>query len=1621
MRIETLPKAGREWIESRFNRKECAKFVSSRRDPRKCGCGRSLAFHRQLTQTSHLRASSGALLWNSKSHTVSLATDAYGLLEFQGAGHGNKAKYIRLADDTPPDMVLQLLKKHWNLGLPNLLISMRGGLQDFAIQPKLKRVLCKGLGKAARTTGAWIVTGGTNTGVTMLVGDALNNHSVKMRGRVVTIGIAPWGVLNSRESLIGQDASRPYHSVACPVSKGFKLNSHHTHFLLVDNGTVEQYGCEALLRRKFEKYLSQQHVSPRRQVPVVTVVVEGGANVIRTVLANVSGDPPIPVVVFDGTGRAADIIAFMHKFSRKDGTLVPSLREQLLETIKHTFDFNQRQSEKLYHELAMCMKNKELITVFCLGTEGVEDFDLAILTALLKAQAKSYSDQLNLALSWNRVDIAKTQIFVHGRDWPEGVLDQVMMEALANNQVEFVELMKDNGVNMHKFLTMARLEELYNTKQGPANTLPYLVKDVGKHHHHLQKYSLYDMGMVFENLMGGTYQSSYTDRTFKALHQNTLKKGLSFTLLIEREASDATVPPIDPLHKTFDFPFNELFIWAVLTKRQKMALFLWRQDEEALAKALVASSLYRAMAKSAEVMNLETDISGELRRYAEEFNVLALDLLDRCYREDEVVTIHLLTVQLDNWSKHTCLSLAAMAQHREFMAHACCQVLLNDLWHGGLQAQKYINIKVITSLLFPACIFAIGFKSTEELLLMPQTLEEHMQDVEDADRPSFTSSTSFTRLHNAIEEEEIEMAERPGLRKRLTISSKDTTPSEHQRHSSNRDLPIRSTDKRQLSGGKKLYEFFNAPITKFWSYTIFYLAFMALYNYVCLFRMGPMPSIFEWIVIAYIISTGMEHVRELLAAEPSRLSHKFQVFYSVFWNVHDFFAILIFVVGFVLRMVPSTHLSGRVVYCVVIVLWYLRFLEILSVSNYLGPLINMIGKMLRDMCYFLIVLIIILVSFGVIRQSVLNPNVEPSWWPIREVLHEPYWMIYGEVYAGKINPPCGDGPDMDPCMTGYWVVPVAMSIYCLVANILIVNILIALFNTTFQRTMPIANQLWKFQRYSVTMKYEQKPILVPPFTILCYLFSLFKFIVCQCRNCEKRQEDRRLKLFLEKEAMDQVQDFEEACLEIYLKDKESQRQVSSEERLREVAERSEDHSYQLEEIVEKENLSKLGMRSFERRLMRVEEATFQTARSIYDIRQLLMTSLLSAEINENLLGVPSSKYKSASDGALNKDKWPGEKEMPRRGWKVRSGSSFPPMQQKGHEFEPHPGLPPRSELLKKDKDLPLGAPSLGMERVSPRTGRRKLVSSMAFDEGSLELKTNGNGKTSGNSSDKSLHHSELHSGDSSGESDTAPTSDKEDGPRTFGSPTRLVPRVVLDGRSEVKRSKSSQKVLRLSTFERYLSMVAPQQDFEKNHQPIKRQVGGEFTRKRNVARSPVERLLGTSGLRHIDSESTMSIYSTSSVQTSNLTSMQRPMPYTSAPVYSTITDHIDTSAANTNRLHELGASTSSTGYISMNDNLDLDVPPSPSPFVRSGMSLDFTPFTSLRSDTLQRSPTRPDHLKKVEQGCYEMMDESESDQDPVRMRTSIEDEDESGIEFTVRKSSETSQESKEEVTKETTC
>lgn len=70
----------------------------------------------------------------------------------------------------------------------------------------------------------------------------------------------------------------------------------------------------------------------------------------------------------------------------------------------------------------------------------------------------------------------------------------------------------------------------------------------------------------------------------------------------------------DPETRCFPYPFNELLVWAVLMKRQKMAMFFWQHGEESMAKALVACKLNRSMSCEAKQSDVVDDTSEELKQ-----------------------------------------------------------------------------------------------------------------------------------------------------------------------------------------------------------------------------------------------------------------------------------------------------------------------------------------------------------------------------------------------------------------------------------------------------------------------------------------------------------------------------------------------------------------------------------------------------------------------------------------------------------------------------------------------------------------------------------------------------------------------------------------------------------------------------------------------------------------------------------------------------------------------------------------------------------------------------------------------------------------------------------------------
>lgn len=381
-----------------------------------------------------------------------------------------------------------------------------------------------------------------------------------------------------------------------------------------------------------------------------------------------------------------------------------------------------------------------------------------------------------------------------------------------------------------------------------------------------------------------------------------------------------------------------------------MAKLMWQHGEEALAKALVASNLYRAMAIEAADDDLEVEVSDELRKYAAEFDREAFDLLDFCYRQDDDLAQQLLTCELSNWSRQTCLKLAFACHHRELLAHPCSQLILGDIWLGGLRTRHSTNLKIAIAVLCPPLIVRLEFKSKEELQLMPQTEEERMTELKDeldsaigavvnsTSTPSPSISSHSERIINKmkrigslkhaenVDGDDTSNAPNVSIQPmdslqfdKLEEGSAGRDQMQYDANEFLRSMP--SNRQRQLRFTRKLYEFYTAPITKFWSWTMAYFFFLIVYTYTLLIRTLPTPEWNEYFVIVHMASLGGEQLREIMASEPVKLSRKLAVWGSNFWNCCDAFFVAEFFVGMLIRLHEETLDVGRVLYCLNIVYW----------------------------------------------------------------------------------------------------------------------------------------------------------------------------------------------------------------------------------------------------------------------------------------------------------------------------------------------------------------------------------------------------------------------------------------------------------------------------------------------------------------------------------------------------------------------------------------------------------------------------------------------------------------------------------------------------------------------------
>ncbi|CAI9570022.1 unnamed protein product, partial [Staurois parvus] len=220
---------------------------------------------------------------------------------------------------------------------------------------------------------------------------------------------------------------------------------------------------------------------------------------------------------------------------------------------------------------------ESLLTILREEKVGDQGMDVAILQALLKASHNAYPNsqenwnhQLKLAVSWNRPEIAETQIFTEGWTWKPSDLYPSLTQSLIEDKPSFVRLFLERGVSLAEYLTRDTLTSLYNNTEPSSLIHSKLERQVTpKNPKNVYKIELHHVSHVLQDLLGDLLEPLYPEANHK---QNLEEVKIEVTTKVE------TMKPKN--EQQLDDPVRDLLIWCIVQNREKMADIFWNLVEK---------------------------------------------------------------------------------------------------------------------------------------------------------------------------------------------------------------------------------------------------------------------------------------------------------------------------------------------------------------------------------------------------------------------------------------------------------------------------------------------------------------------------------------------------------------------------------------------------------------------------------------------------------------------------------------------------------------------------------------------------------------------------------------------------------------------------------------------------------------------------------------------------------------------------------------------------------------------------------------------------------------------------------------------------------------------------------
>ena len=965
----------------------------------------------------------------------------------------------------------------------------------------------------------WLITGGTNTGVMKLVGKAFKNVMLMRlpdtQGMsMACIGLAPWGMVRDRDKLCRTKETKFIHKIDSHLDESttkddkepVSLDPNHTHFLLIDDGTCS-YGADVALRSKLIDHIAcgfepsietvrstswkteqsqlTAHLA-KAKVPVVGILLEGGPNSLKTVRESVVVDTPF--IIVQGSGRAADVIASAVKLwkdfcvlsgQEETSNTSPSSNETIynLEKTKggemqekapalgkqashlpqfkmshecdlidllviHQVSPGSEEAKRLLEPLYEILQHHDSVFVFetkpCQGNSHVNIVNEELANKILEAIQSNNE--------FCQVVPAESNIDTNGRLASKKVLSALHL-AFKWNLVETAkELLIQNASSLSKDIIYELFQEAYTLNR--VELVQFFLDN------HINIFSKKDHGA--EYCCGPNLKSKL----------NFFPVGFAVRELdseLLRNNSFAPLILLETLRKGYN--------------HDRMTLLLLEHSRYPIALCLLASTFFR-IAKpgrdftSSHFTNSPRSAAGQARA-ADGFEKLAIDILTRCYAISAIRARFLLLEEIHLFGGTSVLQLAFRGNCKEFIGSQACQDLFGFIWNGD---EGKLHLIEILCLLIPGCGCRLKtdyfhHPDFEFLHQIPKNQARGNNEHIDEGEPPIDGGVPFI-LNENFKDLNRDLTQLRAVGIHVAVPSEPPT-FDHFRY---------------------LYEI---PRTKFYFSIIAYLIFLVVFAQLLLqplkYFVRTHFNSYEIVVMIFWANFLCQELIQLMIGNASGYCEKIGDHFSSTWNVLDAVIGTSIIVTFALRINAMSDKDEfdshpafyvKVGYSVVFGLFAIRILELFSASPVMGPKLEMIRRMLTDLLFFMSILMVFVLAYGILAVSLLQPmlvicrnetmiNAYESYrWG--KVFSRPYWSLMGEL-GTELDAINGikNTDEGGICKVFHdWLFPGLLAMYLLVSSILLLNLLIAMFSQTFSRIHDKSEQIWAFHRYELILEYR---------------------------------------------------------------------------------------------------------------------------------------------------------------------------------------------------------------------------------------------------------------------------------------------------------------------------------------------------------------------------------------------------------------------------------------------------------------------------------------------------------------------------------------------------------------------